>query len=253
MAAGDKVRYRSNTMYGGAVYVTERTAAHLDWTRERLQADDPSTDLVIIQGAFNTTVSASAGTHDFAACLDTYIPGWPFSEAQTFLRAHGWAAWWRYPPSFGHHIHMISLGYVGRVGVYVPGQVSDYYNHRTGLSGHYSDNSWHPKDINSTIFDYDAYRAGKLEDDMPTVDDILNAKLGGKATVREALSAALDTQRALATMRDNVAERDAELARTLDQVLAESRDDATKAQLVKVRAKLVERFGEKDTSPPEKR
>lgn len=141
-----------------------RGIAHLDFTIEHLP---PGCTLEILQPPYNTGVEASAGTHDFGAVYDFRIDGMDWLDAQAFLRAYGWAAWWRQPPKFSHHLHAVSLGYPGRVGVYVPAQVDDYYNFRSGLAGHVADHTWHPADIDSTVFDYDAW----LEAHMPLNDD----------------------------------------------------------------------------------
>ena len=150
------------TVYGGTARMGRRTAAHIDWTTERLAKEHPGARLRIIQSCYNTTVAASAGTHDKDGCLDVQIDGMDWYDAQHYLPGHGWAAWYRYPPTFSpSHIHMISLGCPGPVGIYVPGQIDDYYHHRTGLVGHYSDNSWHPSNIDSTVFNYPAYLKSK--------------------------------------------------------------------------------------------
>jgi hypothetical protein len=47
--------------------------------------------------------------------------------------------------------------FVSRVGIYVPGQVTDYYAHRSGLVGSAYDNTWHPDNIKNTIFNYTLY------------------------------------------------------------------------------------------------
>lgn len=234
--------YTSKTIYGQSIKMSRRTAAHLDWTKAELAREHPGAALLIIQGCYNTGVAASAGTHDYDAVLDVYIPGWSFSETQKFLRRKGWAAWWRYPPLFSSHVHMVSLGYTTRVGIYVPGQVSDYYAHKTGLVGHYSDSSWHPADIAATVFQYFSQSAPK-EDDMPTPQDLLAAKIGGDATVKDALNAILDLQHAMAEMRQHTVDRDNALADQLDAVMAEVKDDATRTQLAKVRERLVEVAG----------
>jgi hypothetical protein len=69
---------------------------------------------------------------------------------------------------------MVSLGYPGHVGVYVPGQVADYYAHRSGLKGHAPDPTWHPVDIDSTVFDYNAWEANRemSPDDKAQLDRI---------------------------------------------------------------------------------
>lgn len=157
MGPNDKILW-GRTVTGKPAYMGRRTGAHLDHTIEVLARVHPGAKLHIIQSAYNTGVAASAGTHDKDACLDVYIEGLDWWTSQAFLRKLGWAAWYRYPPSFGRHIHMISLGYGSApVGRFVPGQVSDYYNHKTGLVGHKNDPSWHPADISSTVFDYRDY------------------------------------------------------------------------------------------------
>ena len=170
--------------FGGKTFrCSRRTAAHLAFTVERLEADHPSAQIQVIQGCYNTTVEASAGTHDFDACLDVAVVNMAWWAAQRFLRECGWAAFYRYPPTFSHHVHMISLGYPGRVGVYVPGQVADYYNHALGLKGQHnsgSDPSWHPADIDSTIFDYEQWRDAHMplnDDDLAKVRAIFAEEL----------------------------------------------------------------------------
>ena len=164
--AGTLIYYSQPNMYGRKFKCSKRTAAHLDRTKARLkkkaQHDKRSYSLKIIQGSYNTGVEASAGTHDFDACLDVEIVGMSWFDAQRWLRSHGWAAWVRVPPTFSYHIHMISLppyktNFVSKVGLYVPGQVTDYYAHRSGLVGSAYDNTWHPENIKNTIFNYNAY------------------------------------------------------------------------------------------------
>lgn len=148
---------------------SRRTAAHIAYTVKRLEKVNPSARLLIVQGCYNVGVSASAGTHDFDAVLDVQIVGMDWWAAQRFLRECGWAAWVRYPPAFSWHIHMISLGYPGEVGIYVPGQVDDYYRHALGLKGQHDsglDGSWFPPNIEATVFDYAAWQ----EDNMAFTD-----------------------------------------------------------------------------------
>jgi hypothetical protein len=158
--------YTQPNVYGRYFKCSKRTAAHLDSTKAALarkaKKDNKSYSLRIIQGCYNTSVPASAGTHDKDSCLDVEIVGMDWQEAQTFLRKQGWAAFWRKPPLFGNHIHMVSLPpfkfeFVAPVGSLVPGQVSDYYDHKSGLSGHLADPTWHPDPIKPTIFDYAAW------------------------------------------------------------------------------------------------
>lgn len=141
----------------------------------------------VIQPPYNTTVAASAGTHDYDDCLDWYIPGVSWWEMQKFWRANGGWGWYRYPPKFGNHMHggclpvregkSISDDFkVGgfKVGKYVDGgyslygyqvtssQIEDYYNHAFGLSGAHtknSDKSWFPSDIESKVWSLGKYVA----------------------------------------------------------------------------------------------
>lgn len=173
--------------------------------------------LIVIQPPYNDGVAASAGTHDYDACFDWYIPGVPWREQERFARANGMANWWRRPPAFGNHQHGFPLPpregvsisddfSVGgfKVGKYVDGgwslygrevassQLTDYYLHKTGLSGHAHDaGSWFPPSIAKTIFNLNAYikRQRALTAPAPTrKDEVANilahaplARLGGEA------------------------------------------------------------------------
>jgi hypothetical protein len=161
-----------DTVGGRTFRASRRTWAHLDYTIEQLAQDAPTCSLRVIQGCYNTGVKQSAGTHDYDAVLDVEIVGMGWSNAQGFLRRCGWAAWWRQPPTFSNHIHMVSLGYPGQVGVYVPGQVTDYLQHRTGLAGHAADASWFPDDINSTVFDFDQWNEAHMPLNKDDLDKI---------------------------------------------------------------------------------
>lgn len=152
----DAAEVITTTLAGRTFRATRRTAAHLEWTIEQLEARGGT--MRIYQTCFNVGVAASAGTHDGDAVFDFDDLGLGWPESQRFLRECGWAAWWRNTGSWADpsnwHNHAVSLGYPGQVGIYVPGQVSDYYAGRSGLAGHVADPTWHPADIDSTIFDY---------------------------------------------------------------------------------------------------
>jgi hypothetical protein len=167
------------TVNGITFRAGRRTAAHLAWTDDRLRENGKW--LRIIQPCYNTTVNASAGTHDGDGCVDVDIQGMSWADSQTALRKLGWAAWFRpYKPGvWGDHIHMVSLGCPGPVGVYIPGQVDDYYAHRTGLVGHGPDPTYHPADVDSTIFDYPAWLEEQPmnEADKVWLERLIEAKL----------------------------------------------------------------------------
>jgi len=228
----EMVTYKHPNIFGQFFRCSRRTAAHLDYTRARLAKVNPRAVLHIIQGCYNTSVSASAGTHDFDAVLDVAIAGMDWPDAQLFLRRCGWGAWWRKPPTFTNHIHMISLGYTSHVGIYVPGQVADYWADRSGLVGHVPDNTPHPQ----PQFIFNFYEHGQ-EDEMQA-DDFKK--------IREIVSSELEPlERRMSMFRSSVQKRDAlmiGLLRDLDddveKVLAESKDDATKDQITGVRQKI---------------
>jgi len=73
--------------------------------------------MVITQGSFNSTVKASAGTHDRGGVLDISVRagGAPTLRKVRVLRKEGFAAWHRLPTDFKpedhvpEHIHAVSL------------------------------------------------------------------------------------------------------------------------------------------------
>ena len=160
--------------FGGKTFrASQVTYANLLDTQRRLANQHPGAELLVIQPCFNTGVALSAGTHDKDAVLDVQIIGLGWAQAQRFLRECGWAAFWRHTGAWAArsrwHIHMISLAAYKAgcpVGEFIPGQVSDYYGHRDALVGHAPDRTWHPRNINRTVFDYDKWRA----DEMPYSD-----------------------------------------------------------------------------------
>jgi hypothetical protein len=187
-----------------------RTAYHLDYTKKRLARLHPGAQLVIIQGCYHTGVGVSEGTHDRDTCLDVRIVGLEWMEAQSFLRAAGWAAWWRrtWQGPWADHIHMISLGFAAYdlpVGIFIDGglsqfgpprrtssQVVDYYAHAWGLEGLHdpgSDPSWFPADIDATVFDFEDWEQ-ELEANMP-LNDADEAKVEAitRRVIREELAA----------------------------------------------------------------
>ena len=232
----EKIRYSLNTPGGKAVYCGRRTAAHLDYTRTRLP---DGCELFIIQGAFNTGVDASKGTHDFDAVLDVGIFNMDWWDAQKFLRECHWAAWYRFPPTFdGDHLHIVSLGTTAKVGEYVPGQIDDYRHRRNGLASHDADNTWHPRQI--TFFDYSSFLK---EDEMQDADfDRINKMLDPIKSDLEKLRSALSDFRQNERARDkqDVA-RDNESAAHLTAIAGAVDalpDGASKAEISKMLKKL---------------
>lgn len=188
--ANHKVMWSVRDTSGRPVTGSFRTICHLVRVSNRAE-NKYGSRIFVIQPPYNTTVAASAGTHDLDNCLDFYIPGVSWWEMQRFWRANGGWGWYRHPPSFGNHIHGGCLppregasisddfkvhGF--KVGKYVDGghsqygrlvtssQIEDYYNHAFGLSGQHtpnSDRSWFPPNIEATIFDLKKYVARRAE------------------------------------------------------------------------------------------
>lgn len=179
-----RVMWSQRDVYGRYVTGSLRTIAHLDWLHaESVKAF--GVGLRVIQPPYNRGVKASAGTHDYDACLDVYIPGVGWLTAQRFFRARGFGCWWRRrSKSWIDHIHGFTLpeqegldrsddwaaaGF--KVGYLVDGgwstlhrrvvtaQITSYYDHRSGMIGNVRDNTWFPDDIKATIFDLKAYIA----------------------------------------------------------------------------------------------
>jgi hypothetical protein len=178
------VKWTKKTTGGHEIKGSFRTICAMDRIN-RLVYRRFGVGLSIIQSCYNTTVAASAGTHDFDACFDVWIEGVDPWKAQRFLRRLGFGCWVRKPPLFSWHIHGFVLpvrhgdvisddfkqhGF--KVGIYVDGgystrgslvtssQLADYYNHAFGLSGQHtrnSDRSWYPKNIAGTVFDLPSY------------------------------------------------------------------------------------------------
>jgi hypothetical protein len=153
----------TTTLNGVTFQAGRRTAAHLVATDEWLRHNGMW--LRVLQPCYNTGVSASSGTHDGDGVLDVeVVSAATWTHGQRLLRMLGWAAWYRpnTPGLWGDHIHAISLGCPGPVGALIPAQVDDYYAHRSGLVGHGADPSWHPGDIDSSIFDFPEWEADRM-------------------------------------------------------------------------------------------
>lgn len=182
-----RVMWSQRDIYGRYVTGSLRTIAHVDYLNEQSKKEF-GVGIRVFQPPYNRTVKASAGTHDYDACLDLYIPGVAWSTQQKFFRKHGFAAWWRKASkSWPNHIHGFTLpeqegtnraddfdmagftvGYLVDGGWSTRGrpvasaQITSYYNHRSGLSGNARDTSWFPPNIKSTIFDLSDYIARQL-------------------------------------------------------------------------------------------
>jgi len=270
VAQDEIITYHEPTIWGRSFHCSRRTGAFLDFLQDMLPE---RCDLRIIQGCYNTTIAASAGTHDYDAVLDVYITGLDWSGMQKIIRTYGGAAWWRYPAQgFTNHIHFVVLGYRTRVGIYVPGQVQDYYNHRTGLAGHGPDPSWHPP--HQMVFDYTKYINGEYPRSdphvtdggpMPDISDFLNAKImKDGTTVKDALIDAVRLRSSFSSYREAEMKRDLEerarmkrMQHGIYELRKASDDPATPAEVRKIIHSQLERMEtdltatiEEDTGAP---
>ena len=103
------VHWSRTTNSGKQVIGSLRTIAHLD-RLDALALTRFGVHISVIQGPYNTSVPTSAGTHDFDACLDVWIPGVDGLTQQRFFRANGAGAYLRTPAQgFTLHIHYFTL------------------------------------------------------------------------------------------------------------------------------------------------
>lgn len=91
-------------------------------------------NLWVMQGSYNSSVGASAGTHDGGGAIDVAPTSNP-REVVRQLRLCGFAAWYRTPSQgpWTAHIHAIAIG-DPELSSGARAQVSDYYNGRNGLA-----------------------------------------------------------------------------------------------------------------------
>lgn len=175
------------TRLGRRFRASRRTVAHIDKTVAAFGKQFPHASLRIIQGCYNTTVSASAGTHDFDACFDfgftgALVPGQPVEaqwlRLQRFLRNQGWGCWWRHAGTWAAesawHVHGFSLpvglkAFQTKVGEFIDGgasqgkpgegssQLVDYLDESLGLAGQHNsgcDHTWRPAPMALSVFRY---------------------------------------------------------------------------------------------------
>lgn len=126
------------------------TLAHLE-EAERLSG----VKVHLIQGSYNSGVSASAGTHDGGGAYDVWPWSGSRSDATKFVNAarrKGGATWDRTGKgNWQPHIHGIVVGN-DRASYGAKNQVSEYRNGYDGLAGSGRDYHWRPSPI--TAFKY---------------------------------------------------------------------------------------------------
>lgn len=123
-------------LYVDGKVVNKRTADMLNRAEQRL-----GYPLYILQGSYNSGVSASAGTHDGGGAIDVSVGGVNKDQVVLVLRQVGFAAWYRptRPGVWNEHIHAIAIG-DPEMSSGARNQVQDYYAGRDGLAGNGPDN-----------------------------------------------------------------------------------------------------------------
>lgn len=169
------VTWNGRTFRAGSLLLAALFAFQ-DW----LDRHHPGLYVYVIQGAYNTGVAASARTHDFDGCVDTLIINRKtgrrvWLRGQHWWRQHHFYCWWRHTLSWAltssWHFHQIVVGIDAArcpIGAFVPGQIADAEQGKTGLVGHFIERTWRPKHY--TPFPYRDWVERKA-DDMPSPKD----------------------------------------------------------------------------------
>lgn len=165
------VTWNGRTFTAGAMLL-----AALFAFQEWLDRAHPGLYVYVIQGAYNTDVAASAGTHDKDGCVDTLVLNRRTGKrvwvrAQWWWRTHHFYCWWRHAGSWlspsKWHFHQIVVGIEAArcpVGEFVPGQISDAIAGNSGLVGHLRDATRRP--ARYTPFPYRKWVERKEEEAM---------------------------------------------------------------------------------------
>ncbi|MEW5738249.1 MAG: peptidoglycan-binding protein [Myxococcota bacterium] len=126
-----RVRYDGATM-------NVRTREMLQRAERYARAMGAPGRFTVTQGSYNTSVSASAGTHDGGGALDIRISGYSTTTADKMvkaLRMAGFAAWRRgVGDGFAPHIHAIAIG-DRQASSIAKSQVREYFQGGDGLVG----------------------------------------------------------------------------------------------------------------------
>lgn len=243
-------RFEDDDSSGRPIRMNFRMKAAYDVVCERLGFKP-----VITQGAYMAMVPGggaedSGGFHDAGGCIDTRTWNIDSDEERRVIRVArsiGWAVW-RRDKSAKHggfdeeHMHWVLLGDEEAASGAL-GQMAEYRAEGNGLGG--PDYHWRPDPI--PTFDYEAY----LEDQMPSVHDLLSAELNPdeakSETVRTALNKGADAlaevrslSKSFGDLREQQRRRDQALAEVIDAIAGDLKDVATKKQLSRLREALTE-------------
>lgn len=120
------------------VKVNVRTRVMIERAESYMKKMGLGKKLSFSQGSYNTSVAASAGTHDGGGALDIRILGYSSKNADKVvkaLRMAGFAAWRRgVADPFAPHIHAIAIG-DKRAAPLARSQVAEYFRGGDGLVG----------------------------------------------------------------------------------------------------------------------
>lgn len=147
--------------------------------------------LTVTQGSYNTTVAASAGTHDGGGCVD--LMPWDRDRKVTALRSVGFAAWYR-PAIAGlwpAHIHAVLIGHRDLAPVAFR-QVQAYLQRRDGLKSNAPDAD--PGWTNTARYTLEAFRADAQRE---LIDARIDKKQARRRTLREEIKALWAKRKAL--------------------------------------------------------
>lgn len=124
------------------VKVDVRTRVMVERAESYMRKMGINSKLSFSQGSFNTSVDASAGTHDGGGALDIRIGNFSSKTADNVvkaLRMAGFAAWRRgVNDSFDPHIHAIAIG-DRKMSSIARSQVAEYFRGGDGLVGSRTD------------------------------------------------------------------------------------------------------------------
>jgi hypothetical protein len=236
-----QVRRRGTDTSGRAIFTTDYMWGAYQGVLASAEVDSFADKVTIVQGAFMTKVPgggavASAGYHDAGGCIDFRTWNLTTAELNAFIgawRRRGGAAW-RRDGSLLHgdmedHCH-VTLGSDSPLSSGAQDSWQQYLDGTNGLTG-----SSHGRD-------YERRPAPLvLKYDPEEIDVQLSDKLGkgqDTATVRDALQAAIHTQKALFTFRKNLVARDAIIIDMLTELSNGLDDGPSKAQVRRIRTLL---------------
>lgn len=238
-----------------------RTAAHIFSTYGQFKKRFPGLTLVIAQTCYHAGYEPSAGTHDKDGVLDFYVlkaNGAPATEAdywavQRWLRAQGWLVWFRHTGTWASrgswHLHAVSNGCPGPMGIYVPGQITDAYNHTFGLANQHNvdlDKSWWPGDPSGPppwpVGTPASWKRGldKAKFDYPAWKDTYEMNTQEHKMLADTAQGVADLQQAVADLQAGQAsakDRDQRQDKRLREMLR-SKFNATDAQIDEVLAEV---------------